>query len=430
MPTRLACFAAVAPGLEALALAEARALGLPAVEEEGGIGWTGDLRSVMAANVGLRIASRVLVRLDSFEAVSFADLERRARRVAWGTVVRAGDEARFRVTCKKSRLYHSDAVAQRLADALVRTVPGARIVGDSSSLRRSAPPVGVPQVQDLHRSSLRRSAPPVGVPHVQHNGDEETGSDEATLFVVRFFRDRCTISVDTSGALLHRRGYRMATAKAPLRETLAAALLAASGWDGVAPLVDPLCGSGTIAIEGALMARGIPPGAHRTFAAERWPGVSEALGREVRAELAARTRPLPGVGVGSDRAIGAIMGSDRDAGAIEAARGNAARAGVADDISFAVHALSAAPIPAHERGWIVTNPPYGVRVGESGRVRDLWAQLGKVLRARAPGWEVALLSPDQVLERQLGFPLRLAARTTNGGIPVRIMVGQVPMSPR
>jgi putative N6-adenine-specific DNA methylase len=343
--------------------------------------------------VGLRIASRVLVRLDSFEALSFADLERRARRVAWGTVVRAGDAARFRVTCKKSRLYHSDAVAQRLADALVRTVPGVRVV--------------------------------------EHQGDEEAGSDEATLFVVRFFRDRCLISVDTSGALLHRRGYRMATAKAPLRETLAAALLAASGWDGVAPLVDPLCGSGTIAIEGAWMARGIPPGANRTFAVERWPGVPETLGREVRAELAPKTRAAAeGMAVGSDRAVGAIMGSDRDAGAIEAARGNAARAGVTDDVAFAVHALSAAPIPAHERGWIVTNPPYGVRVGESGRVRDLWAQLGKVLRARAPGWEVALLSPDQALERELGVPLRLAARTTNGGIPVRLMVGRVPARPR
>jgi putative N6-adenine-specific DNA methylase len=369
----------VAPGLEALALAEARALGLPAVEEEGGFGWTGDLRSVIAANVGSRIASRVLVRLDSFEAVSFADLERRARRVAWGTVVRAGEAARFRVTCRKSRLYHSDAVAQRLADALVHTVPGARVV--------------------------------------EQGGDEETGSDEATLFVVRFFRDRCLISVDTSGALLHRRGYRMATAKAPLRETLAAALLAASGWDGVAPLVDPLCGSGTIAIEGAWMARGIPPGANRGFAVERWPGVPETLRREVRAELASQTRAS---------AEGPIVGSDRDAGAIEAARGNATRAGVTDDVTFAVHALSAAPIAAHERGWIVTNPPYGVRVGESGRVRDLWAQLGKVLCARAPGWGVALLSPDQALERQLGFPLRLAARTTNGGIPVRIMVGRVP----
>jgi putative N6-adenine-specific DNA methylase len=383
----------VAPGLEPLALAEAKALGLPAVEEEGGFGWTGDLRSVVTANVGLRIASRVLVRLDSFEAVSFADLERRARRVAWGTVVRAGDAVRFRVTCKKSRLYHSDAVAQRLADALVRTVPGVRIV--------------------------------------EHQGDEESGSDEATLFVVRFFRDRCLISVDTSGALLHRRGYRMATAKAPLRETLAAALLAASGWDGVAPLVDPLCGSGTIAIEGAWMARGIPPGANRTFAVERWPGVPETLSGEVRAELASKARvPAEGVSVGSDRAVGTIMGSDRDAGAIEAARGNAARAGVTADVAFGVHALSAAPIPAHERGWIVTNPPYGVRVGESGRVRDLWAQFGKVLRARAPGWEVALLSPDQALERELGFPLRPAARTTNGGIPVRLMVGRVPTHPR
>jgi putative N6-adenine-specific DNA methylase len=373
----------VAPGLEALALAEARALGLPAVEEEGGFGWTGDLRSVIAANVGLRIASRVLVRLDSFEATSFADLERRARRVAWGTVIRAGEAVRFRVTCKKSRLYHSDAVAQRLADALTRTVPGVRII--------------------------------------DHRGDEETETEErTTLFVVRFFRDRCLISVDTSGALLHRRGYRMATAKAPLRETLAAALVAASGWDGVAPLVDPLCGSGTIAIEGAWMARGIPPGVNRTFAVERWPGVPETLGREVRAELASKTQVS---------AAGPILGSDRDAGAIEAARGNAARAGVTDDVAFAVHALSAAPIPAHERGWIVTNPPYGVRVGESGRVRDLWAQLGKVLRARAPGWEVALLSPDQLLERQLGIPLRLAARTTNGGIPVRLMVGRVPARP-
>jgi len=373
----------VAPGLEALALAEARALGLPAVEEEGGFGWTGDLRSVIAANVGLRIASRVLVRLDSFEATSFADLERRARRVAWGTVIRAGEAVRFRVTCKKSRLYHSDAVAQRLADALTRTVPGVRII--------------------------------------DHRGDEETETEErTTLFVVRFFRDRCLISVDTSGALLHRRGYRMATAKAPLRETLAAALVAASGWDGVAPLVDPLCGSGTIAIEGAWMARGIPPGVNRTFTVERWPGVPETLGREVRAELASKTQVS---------AAGPILGSDRDAGAIEAARGNAARAGVTDDVAFAVHALSAAPIPAHERGWIVTNPPYGVRVGESGRVRDLWAQLGKVLRARAPGWEVALLSPDQLLERQLGIPLRLAARTTNGGIPIRLMVGRVPARP-
>jgi putative N6-adenine-specific DNA methylase len=375
------CFGIVAPGLEALALAEARAIGLAAelADGGGGIEWRGDLRSVLLANAALRITSRVVVRLASFEARSFAELERHARQIAWSRVVAPGGAVRFRVTCKKSKLYHSDAVAQRLANAVTRAIPGARVEGACSS-------------------------------------EDDAPDDEAQLFVVRVLRDRCTVSADTSGALLHRRGYRLATAKAPLRETIAAALLAASGWDATSPLVDPLCGSGTIAIEAALMARGLAPGAMRTFAAERWPGVSRTLGARVRAELAERTTPIsPGV----------IAGFDRDAGAIAAAVANAERAGVSADLTLAVRSLSAAELPSGSRGWVVTNPPYGVRVGEADRVRDLWAQLGHVLRARAPGWRVALLSPDPALERQLRVPLRVAAVTTNGGIPVRIMVGEV-----
>jgi putative N6-adenine-specific DNA methylase len=381
LPARLDCFAAVAPGLETFALAEAQAVGLPARAEEGGLAWSGDLRSVIAANVGLRIASRVLVRLAEFEARSFIELERWGRRVPWALVVTPNATVRFRVTCRKSRLYHSDAVAQRLADAVARAVPGVRVERGSAA------------------------------------DDDAPQRDEAQLFVVRFFHDRCTVSGDASGALLHRRGYRQATAKAPLRETLAAALVAASGWDGVAPLVDPLCGSGTIPIEAALAARRIPPGAHRTFAVERWPIVSAEVVRGVRSELSAS--PL-------DVAPGAIVGSDRDAGAIESARGNAERAGVSADVSFAAHAISAMQLPVAERGWIVSNPPYGVRVGDSGRVRDLWAQLGNVLRRRAPGWRLTLLSPDPILERQLQIPMHVVARTTNGGIPVRIVSGEVP----
>ena len=334
------------------------------------------------ANVGLRIASRVLVRLASFEARTFIELERQGRRIPWPRVVRPGGSVRFRVTCRKSRLYHSDAVAQRLANAVARAVPGA-IVEEGEGA-----------------------------------GEEETPErDDAALFVVRFHYDRCTVSADASGALLHRRGYRLATAKAPLRETLAAAVVAASEWDGVAPLVDPLCGSGTITIEAALLARRIPPGARRRFAIEGWPGVPADLGRAVRAELGAR---------GLAGSPGAIVGSDRDAGAIESARDNAERAGVAADIGFAVHALSAMRMPEGERGWIVSNPPYGVRVGEGGRVRDLWAQLGNILRRQAPGWRVTLLSPDPALERQLQIPLQVVVRTTNGGIPVRIVSGVVP----
>jgi putative N6-adenine-specific DNA methylase len=383
LPEALDCFAAVAPGLEPLALAESRALGLDAVEEPGGFGWKGDIRSVLRANLGLRIASRVLVRLDSFEARSFAELERHARQIPWSRIVRPTDAVRFRVTCKKSRLYHSDAVAQRLADAVVRALPGVRAEGSS--------------VGELDEESM--------------------AGEHAVLFVVRLLRDRCTVSADASGELLHRRGYRQATAKAPLRETLAAALLAASGWDRVANLIDPFCGSGTIPIEAALMARGVAPGARRSFAAEHWPGLSAAVVAEVRAELAARA---------VERAPGAIVGSDRDAGAIEAARANSERAGTSADVELAIHALSQMPLPPGEPGWIVANPPYGVRVGESDRVRDLWAQLGNVLRQRAPGWRVALLSPDPALERQLQLPLRVAAQTSNGGIPVRIVVGQVP----
>ena len=380
-PAQLDCFAAVTPGLEALALVEARALGLPAELEEGGLAWKGDVRSVLVANLGLRMASRVLVRLAEFEARSFAELERHARRILWARAVRSGDTVRFRVTCKKSRLYHSDAVAQRLADAVTLAVPHVHAEGSS---------IGEDE------------------PH-----DEAT----ATLFVVRIVRDRCVVSADGSGELLHRRGYRLATAKAPLRETLAAALLAASEWDGVAPLVDPLCGSGTIPIEAAMMARRLPPGSRRTFAVERWPGVSAELSRSVREELASRSLAA---------APNEIVGSDRDAGAIGSARENAERAGVSADIALDVHAISAMRLPVSVRGWIVTNPPYGVRVGNSDRVRDLWAQLGRVLRARAPGWRVTLLSPDPALERQLQLPVQVVTRTSNGGIPVRIVTAEIP----
>ncbi|MFL5605461.1 MAG: class I SAM-dependent RNA methyltransferase, partial [Gemmatimonadaceae bacterium] len=223
------CFGIVAPGLEAIALEEAQAIGLPAALAEGGGGieWQGDLRSVLLANATLRITSRVVVRLASFEARSFAELERHARQVPWARVVAAGGAVRFRVTCKKSKLYHSDAVAERFADALTRAVPGVRVQGVGST-------------------------------------EDEGPDDEAQLFVVRILRDRCTVNADTSGSLLHRRGYRQATAKAPLRETLAAALIAGSGWDAASPLVDPFCGSGTIPIEAALMARGIAPGVLRT----------------------------------------------------------------------------------------------------------------------------------------------------------------------
>jgi putative N6-adenine-specific DNA methylase len=251
-------------------------------------------------------------------------------------------------------------------------------------------------------------------------GEDDVDDDENQLVVVRVLHDRCTISIDSSGALLHRRGYRLATAKAPLRETLAAALLLAGEWDPLTPLVDPMCGSGTIAIEGALLARRIAPGLRRSFSFAGWPEFDVALWDRLLDE--ARSLVLP-------RAPAVIQGSDRDAGAIEAARANAERAGVSADVEFTRRALSAIEPPAGP-GWLVTNPPYGARVGESDRLRNLYSQLGHVLRAKCPGWTVALLSADSRLDSRLGVDLRTALKTRNGGIAVRAAVGVVEVVDR
>ena len=386
-PDRLPLFAVTAPGLEPLAEAELRALGIGGTAEPGGVAWTGDAAQLYAATLRLRTASRVVVRAAEFRAKTFFELERHARRVPWERWVPKGGAVRLRVTCRKSRLYHEGAVAQRVMEAIAHRV-GA-----------------------------------VAAPATAPGDDEDDGDGGAgQLFIVRFVRDTCTISADGSGALLHLRGYRQALAKAPLRETLAAAMLLGSGWDGTAPLVDPMCGSGTVPIEAALIARRIAPGladadrspracaftAWPEFNAEAWAGVVDRAREEIR----------PAAGV-------AIVGTDRDAGAIRAADANAARAGVGGDVDFAVRAVSALEPPPGP-GWVASNPPYGVRVGERDPLRSLYAALGRTLRDRAPGWTLALLSADPRLDAQTGIPVTEALRTSNGGIPVRLVVGRVP----
>jgi putative N6-adenine-specific DNA methylase len=375
------CFAVAAPGLEPLVATELTALGLNRQLEvhEGGVAFSGTLQSVALANLWLRTASRVLVRVAQFRAVAFHELERLARAIPWEEFLAQGAPVRFRVTSHKSRLYHSGGIAQRLAEAVEHR---------------------------LGRAPIAEG----------HSPDDETEESNAQLIVARVAHDRFTVSADSSGTLLHRRGYRQALAKAPVRETLAAALLLGSGWSGDTPLLDPMCGAGTIPIEGAMLARGMAPGANRDFAFLGWPATDREAWRLLRE--GALNRALP-------RAPVHIAGSDRDTGAIAAARGNAERAGVVDDVELAVRSLSDAETAVAGPGGggsIVTNPPYGVRIGESRALRNLYAQLGKLTRLSFPGWTLALLSPDPQLDAQLGLSLEERFRTTNGGIPVRLMV--------
>ncbi|HST07481.1 MAG TPA: hypothetical protein VLJ83_04880, partial [Gemmatimonadaceae bacterium] len=202
-------------------------------------------------------------------------------------------------------------------------------------------------------------------------------------------------------------------------ETLAAAMVLASGWRRNEPLLDPLCGSGTIPIEASLIARNVAPGIGRNFQFMQWPtfdarGWSEIVGE---ARAAVTTAAID------------VRGSDRDAGAITAARRNAERASVDDAVKFSTASLSESLAKLDDAGrapgWILTNPPYGVRVGDDRDLRDLYAALGNALRQRT-GWRVGLLTTDQQFAGQLGLDLRSRFDSRNGGISVRFLASEKP----
>ena len=352
-------FAVAAPGIEPFTAEELLGLGLgPIFREPGGVTFKGDLEALYKANLQLRTASRILARIGNFfYARTFVELQRRAESLPWDRYLTPGQPISLRVTCHRSKLYHSDAVARTISAAIA--------------------------------SHLGKSSPLI-------KPDDE-GDQPPQLIIVRLADDRCTVSVDSSGTLLHKRGYRQAVAKAPLRETLAAAMLMASAWDKASPLLDPFCGSGTIPIEAALLSLGIPPGLHRRFAFMDWPNYDPLCWQEVSA-----FNPSPV----QDQPI--LLASDRDQGAVRMSRLNAERAGVASSIEFTCQAVSAIS-PPQRIGWVVTNPPYGLRLGEGRDLRNLYAQFGNVMHAKCPGWHLGILCSDRMLLGQTHIDLDTSA---------------------
>jgi len=360
------CWAATQPGLETMTAAEVFDLGIRGpTPSPGGVAFRASTRQLYLANMWLRTASRVLVRAGRFQASSFAQLQAGAARIDWSAWLGPGTPVRFRVTTHSSQLYHTTAIAQRLADAM------GVVIADPAE-------------------------------------------DDAQLIVGRMVDDDISLSVDSSGAHLHRRGWRTDVGRAPMRETLGAALVTASGWDASSGLLDPLCGSGTIPIEAALMASGRAPGANRRFAFQRWPSLEPGTWASVTGGAAAAIRQPTAL----------IVASDRDAGAIAATRANAERAGVADLIETRRTALSNATHPAEE-GWVLTNPPYGKRVGGPD-LRDLYARLGQRTARLGPGWRLALWHPDVRLAGHTGVRFRDALTTTNGGIRIHALIQREP----
>jgi putative N6-adenine-specific DNA methylase len=375
-------FTVCLPGLEPFVAAELLALGARPGIQTGGVRATLSPRQLGAAHLHLRTATRLLVRVGRFESRTFAAFQGAVAGLDWAPFIAPGTPVRVRATSHGSALWHTGAVAERVLTAIPGAVPHHGTedgTEDGSVLDDGGPP-------------------------------DQAGTQ--TVFV-RVDRDRVTVSIDASGEPLHRRGWRGPTAKAPLRSTLAAAMVLASGWDGRRPLIDPFCGSGTIPVEAALLARGLPPGGQRGFAFQAWPRFEPGTWASVVGAARAGVRPAAGV---------PILARDRDDGAVAATRTNAGRAGVGGDLDVERATISdLAPPPGTDPGWVLTNPPYGHRVRGGADLRDLYARLGQVVGGRLPGWHVGLLVGDTALAGHTRLPLTPRWRSSNGGIPVHFL---------
>jgi len=365
--TRATYFATCAPGVEAVLHDEIRALRFAKVERQvGGVRFEGTRQDAWRANLWLRSAVRVLERVVRFEARDDTELYARASDVDWSRALTASGRLWVDAQTRESELDHSRFIEQRVKDAIVDQLRAA----------------------DGSRPAVDRDDPDLRV-HVH------------------VFRNRVTLSLDTSGASLHKRGWRRFQGRAPLAENLAAALVLASGWNQRAPLVDPFCGSGTILIEAALLAGNAPPGGLRSFGFERWPGHDHAGFDALRQEALA--------GVRYPKKL-RLYGADRHAEIIVGARQNVEAAGLGDVIQLDVCSAADFPFKSGWNAWIVSNLPYGERVSAGQDVAALYREFGRRLRESCAGYNVTLLSGSDVLSRALELENAERVSVLNGGL--------------
>lgn len=350
------------PGLEAALLDEVRSRRFKAIKPvPGGVSIKGVWKDVWRANLELRGCGHVLARIAAFRVLHLAQLDKRARKVPWAEVLRKDMPVHVEASCSRSRIYHSQAAAQRIARAI---------------------------------------AEEFGAP---------VKADAEVVIKARIEDDLCTLSVDSSGESLHKRGHKEGVGKAPMRETLAALFLRECGYRGEEPVVDPMCGSGTFVLEAAEIAANINPGRTRSFAFEKLASFDQARWDAMKAAAAPRVPPYT------------CFGSDRDAGAIRMATQNAARAGLSDFTQFRQQSLSDLAPPLGQPGLVIVNPPYGTRIGERKPLFALYGALGKVLLERFAGWRVGIVTTDASLARATGLPFEPSGPPVlHGGLRVTL----------
>lgn len=367
----LNCFAAVPRGSEEIAAAELPALGIAGASAvRGGVSFATDRAGLYRANLWLRTASRVLVNLSSFDCPSQNELYAGVHAIAWHELITPDMTLAVDCTLRDSSLTHSKFVALKTKDAIV----------DRIRERCGSRP-------DVNTAS----------PDVRVN--------------IYLAKNVCTVSLDSSGDSLDRRGYRLERNEAPLRETLASAVIALTGWDGSIPLADPMCGSGTIPIEAALMAARVAPGRNRSFGFERWKDFDARLWERITREAETGIRQLP---------LGLITGFDSDSRALAVARRNAESAGFAGKLHFFHSALDEFK-PEGDRGVVILNPPYGKRMGEEEELKELYCRIGDIMKQRCRGWTGFVLTGNLELAKYIGLKASRRFVLFNGPIECRLL---------
>ena len=367
-------FVPCAPGFEGVLETEVGRLENVSIEsrERGGVTFTGALDTAYHANLQIRTGHRVLLRLDEFLAQSYPALFDRVTRLPWELYLGFNQIYSLKVSAKTSRLRHHKKITETVTSGISEVL---KLLGLRATLQDDAP----------------------------------------VQFHLRFYQDRCTLSLNTSGEHLHRRGYRTLTTEAPLRETLAAGLLLMSHSKKYDLIVDPMCGSGTFVIEAALLARNAAPGLRRSFAFEHLPWFQpEKWGRFKR----------EAEGEVSNVSI-KLVGNDIDAASVEVAQANAARARVADVVTFTNKDALALDIPRERQFLLVSNLPYGKRLETEKEARGLARAFAQQLVANFAGWDFAFVAkqPETLASPHLTVKDSLTFR--NGGLEVTCVFGSV-----
>lgn len=369
-------FAPVLPGFEKVAASEAMSWATSVHMVHGGVEFQGRLSTIYTANLSMRTANRVLLRLTEFLAQNYPMLYDHARSVDWPAILGNCPVVALHVSSHQSRLRHRDHIRNVVYDAIAR------------------------------RLSDHGNAPEL----------DETGTP---TIHVRLLKDRCTISLDTSGEHLHKRGYRAQSGRAPIRETTAASLLMMAAAPEHDLIVDPFCGSGTFLVETDLLARNYPVGAHRQFAMEESPLHAPGTLRHIRKTLLEQAQATADL---------ETIGFDVSAAEVAAANANARAAGASSVRVAQANALGldfrklGTP---YRRPLLVANLPYGKRLGEPTDAAQLLEDFCNHAARQASGWDFAIVTPDWLEIVNRAFLLHQTIRFENGGIPARASIGRI-----